>query len=44
MASLRTSSDVIDEFLNHMIQSRVTRIYIHARRENEQAKTFDGLG
>lgn len=44
MASLGTSSDVIDECLNHMIQSRVTRIYIRDRREAEQAKAFDALG
>lgn len=44
MASLGTSSDVIDECLNHMIQSRVTRIYIRDRRETEQAKAFDALG
>ena len=44
MASLGTSSDVIDECLNHMIQSRVTRVYIRDRREIEQAKAFDALG
>lgn len=44
MASLGTSSDVIDECLNHMIQSRVTRVYIRNRREAEQAKAFDELG
>lgn len=44
MASLGTSSDVIDECLNHMIQSRVTRVYIRDRRETEQAKAFDALG
>lgn len=44
MASLGTSSDVIDECLNHMIQSRVTRIYIRDRRETEQAKAFEALG
>jgi integrase len=44
MASLGISSDVIDECLNHMIQSRVTRIYIRDRREGEQAKAFDALG
>lgn len=44
MASLGISSDVIDECLNHMIQSRVTRIYIRDRRESEQIKAFDGLG
>lgn len=44
MASLGISSDVIDECLNHMIQSRVTRIYIRDRREGEQVKAFDALG
>ena len=44
MASLGISSDVIDECLNHMIQSRVTRIYIRDRREAEQVKAFDALG
>lgn len=44
MASLGVSSDVIDECLNHMIQSRVTRIYIRDRREAEQLKAFDALG
>ncbi len=44
MASLGTSSDVIVECLNHMIQSRVTRIYIRDRRETEQAKAFEALG
>ena len=44
MASLGISSDVIDECLNHMIQSRVTRIYIRDRREVEQVKAFDRLG
>jgi integrase len=32
MASMGVSSDVIDECLNHMIQSRVTRVYIRDRR------------
>ena len=44
MASLGIGSDVIDECLNHMIQSRVTRIYIRDRREAEQAKAFEVLG
>lgn len=44
MASLGMGSDVIDECLNHMIQSRVTRIYIRDRREKEQATAFDTLG
>jgi len=44
MAGLGIGSDVIDECLNHMIQSRVTRIYIRDRREIEQARAFDALG
>ncbi len=44
MASFGIGSDVIDECLNHMIQSRVTRIYIRDRRETEQARAFDILG
>ncbi len=44
MASLGVGSDVIDECLNHMIQSRVTRIYIRDRREKEQAQAFNSLG
>lgn len=44
MASLRISSDVIDECLNHIIPSRARRIYIRDRRETEQAQAFDALG
>ncbi len=44
MASLGVSSDVIDECLNHKIESRVRRTYIHDRRPTEQAKAFDALG
>jgi integrase len=44
MAGLGISSDVIDECLNHMIQGRVTRIYIRDRRETEQIRAFDALG
>jgi integrase len=44
MASLHVSNDVIDECLNHMIQSRVTRIYNRDRRLAEQIKAFDVLG
>ncbi len=44
MACLGISRDVIDECLNHMIQSRVTRIYIRDRREGEQVKAFNVLG
>lgn len=44
MASLGIGGDVIDECLNHMIESRVRRIYIRDRREREQAVAFDALG
>jgi integrase len=44
MAGIGISSDVIDECLNHMIQGRVTRIYIRDRREAEQIRAFDALG
>lgn len=44
MAGLGISSDVIDECLNHMIQGRVTRVYIRDRREADQARAFDALG
>jgi integrase len=44
MASLGISGDVIDECLNHMIESRVRRTYIRNRRPLEQARAFDALG
>ncbi len=44
MAKLGVSTDVIDECLNHKIQSKVARVYIQDRREAEQAKAFDALG
>ncbi|WP_374587214.1 tyrosine-type recombinase/integrase [Ideonella dechloratans] len=44
MASLGISGDVIDECLNHMIESRVRRTYIRDRREAEQVQAFDALG
>jgi len=44
MAGLGISSDVIDECLNHMIQGRVTRVYIRDRREADQARAFESLG
>lgn len=44
MAQLGISTDVIDECLNHMIQSRVARVYIRDRREADQARAFDALG
>lgn len=44
MAQLGISGDVIDEALNHKIESRVRRTYIRDRREEEQARAFDALG
>ncbi len=44
MAKLGFSGDVIDEALNHIIESRVRRTYIRDRREKEQAEAFDALG
>ena len=44
MAELGISGDVIDECLNHVIESRVRRVYIRDRREVDQARAFDALG
>lgn len=44
MAGLGVSGDVIDECLNHVIESRVRRTYIRNRRPVEQASAFDLLG
>ena len=44
MASLGVSGDVIDEALNHIIESRVRRTYVRDRRETEQLKAFEALG
>ena len=44
MASLGVSGDVIDECLNHMIESRVRRTYIRDRRVVQQRQAFDALG
>jgi integrase len=44
MASAGISGDVTDECLNHMIESRVRRIYIRDRRSADQARAFDGVG
>jgi integrase len=43
-AGLGVSGDVIDECLNHIIESRVRRTYIRDRRAAEQAMAFDALG
>lgn len=44
MAGLGISGDVIDECLNHVIESRVRRTYVRNRRPAEQARAFDALG
>ncbi|WP_374659423.1 tyrosine-type recombinase/integrase [Inhella sp.] len=44
LARLGFSTDVIDECLNHMLQSKVARIYIRDRREADQRRAFDALG
>jgi hypothetical protein len=44
MAALGVSGDVIDECLNHVIESRVRRTYIRDRRMVQQRQAFDALG
>ena len=44
MATLGVSGDVIDECLNHVIESRVRRTYIRDRRVEQQRQAFDALG
>lgn len=44
MADMGVSGDVIDECLNHVIESRVRRTYVRNRRPVEQARAFDALG
>ena len=44
MAGIGVSTDVIDECLNHKLQSKVSRVYIKDRRLREQADAFDRLG
>jgi integrase len=44
MAELGFGGDVIDECLNHMIESRVRRVYVRDRRVADQARAFDALG
>ena len=44
MSAPGISGDVIDECLNHVIPSRVRRIYIRDRRPVEQALAFEALG
>ncbi|MBV8125529.1 MAG: tyrosine-type recombinase/integrase [Burkholderiaceae bacterium] len=44
MASLGVSGDVVDEALNHTLESKVRRVYIKDRRIAEQREAFDKLG
>ena len=44
MAVLGTSSDVINECLNHKQSDKMAVVYIQSRREAEQAIAFDKLG
>lgn len=44
MASLGVSSDVINECLNHKQQDRMSRVYIHDRRDTHQQEAFEKLG
>lgn len=44
MARLGVSTDTINEALNHITADRMTRVYIHDRREVDQARAFDALG
>lgn len=44
MAGLEISGDVIDECLNHVIESRVRRTYVRDRRPHEQVRAFNALG
>lgn len=44
MAELGFGGEVIDECLNHMIESRVRRVYVRDRRVADQARAIDALG
>lgn len=44
MAELGVSGNVIDECLNHLIESRIRRVYIRDRRIAAQAQAFNLLG
>ncbi len=44
MGELGTSTDVINECLNHKQADKMGVVYIHTRRESEQAIAFDKLG
>lgn len=43
MSKLRISGDVINECLNHKIESSMRQIYVQDRREAEQVLAFDAL-
>ena len=43
-ATLMVELGVIDECLNHIIDSWVRRVYVRNRRLSDQAKAFDALG
>ena len=44
MARLGFSTDTINECLNHITTDRMARVYIHDRREADQARAFEALG
>ncbi len=44
MADLGISGDVIDECLNHVSSSRMTKVYVRSRRLEHQSKAFEALG
>ena len=44
MARLGFSTDTINECLNHITTDRMARVYIHDRREADQARALDALG
>jgi integrase len=44
MAALGVSGYVVDECLNHVIESRVRRTYIRDRRIAQQQQAFSALG
>ena len=44
MARLGFGTDTINECLNHISADRMARVYIHSRREADQARAFNALG
>lgn len=44
MSRLGVPADVIDECLNHMLERKVSRVYIQDRRWDEQRVAFIKLG